>query len=83
MTRIVKVGDTATVQVAINQLVISLWLNNPVPSDLFGYKLYILHRTINNMDSNVKKKDRGEGLAGGESSADYMISESEGESKSS
>jgi hypothetical protein len=31
------------VQVAINQLVINLWLNNPVPSDLFGYKLYIPH----------------------------------------
>ena len=33
------------------------------------------------MESNVKKKDRGEGLAGGESSADYMISESEGENQ--
>jgi hypothetical protein len=35
------------------------------------------------VESNVKKKDRGEGIAGGESSADYMISESEGESKGS
>jgi hypothetical protein len=33
------------------------------------------------MESNVKKKDKGEGLAGGETSADYMISESEGESQ--
>lgn len=35
------------------------------------------------MESNVKKKDKGEGLSGGESSADYMISESEGESQDS
>jgi hypothetical protein len=35
------------------------------------------------VESNVKKKNKGEGLAGGESSADYMISESEGESKGS
>jgi hypothetical protein len=33
------------------------------------------------MESNVKTKDKGEGLAGGETSADYMISESEGENK--
>jgi hypothetical protein len=35
------------------------------------------------MDSNAKKKDKGEGLSGGESSADYMISESEGERQDS
>jgi hypothetical protein len=35
------------------------------------------------VESNVKKKNKGEGLAGGESSADYMISESEGEGKAS
>ena len=35
------------------------------------------------MDSNVKRKDKGEGLSGGESSADYMISKSEGESQGS
>ena len=34
-------------------------------------------------ESNVKKKDKGEGLAGGESSADHFISESEGENKDS
>ncbi|MGB7959238.1 MAG: hypothetical protein WCF46_05035 [Nitrososphaeraceae archaeon] len=34
-------------------------------------------------ESNVKRKDKGEGLSGGESSADYMISESEGESQDS
>jgi hypothetical protein len=30
----VKVGDVATVQVVINQQVVNLWLNQPVPSHL-------------------------------------------------
>jgi hypothetical protein len=33
------------------------------------------------MESNVKKKDKGEVLSGGESSADYLISKSEGETQ--
>jgi hypothetical protein len=33
------------------------------------------------MESNPKRKDKGEGLSGGESSADYIISKSEGESQ--
>jgi hypothetical protein len=35
------------------------------------------------MESNPKRKDKGEGLSGGESSADYIISKSEGESQGS
>ena len=54
----VKVGDNATVQVVINQQVVNLWLNHPVPSHIIGYKLLYTELPTNTYEKLLNQQAR-------------------------